>query len=91
VNRELEVRLGSRNNGPIEFVECEPAVEALVDVLDRYTKEFPNDGLLALWIDDALAGAMHTYSKAKIPVSIILGNSNEIHIPLMSSAPRLEC
>jgi hypothetical protein len=70
VNRELEVRLGSRANGPIEFLERGPAVEALVDVLNRYTKEFPNDGLLKLWIDDALAGAVHTYSKANIPVSI---------------------
>jgi hypothetical protein len=69
VNRELEVRLGTRAHGPIEFVERGPAVEALVDVLDHYTKEFPNDGLLAKWIDDALAGAIHTYSRANMPVS----------------------
>jgi len=69
VNRELEVRLGTRANGPIEFVERGPAVEALVDVLDQYTGTFPHDGLLAKWIDDALAGVMHTYSKANMPVS----------------------
>jgi hypothetical protein len=31
INRELEVRLGTRANGPIEFVERGPSVEALVD------------------------------------------------------------
>lgn len=70
MNRELEVRLGTRANGPIEFVERGPQVEALVGVLDHYSRPFPNDTLLATWIDDALAGAIHTFLKANMPVSI---------------------
>jgi hypothetical protein len=70
VNRELEVRLGTRANGPIEFTERGPQVEALVGVLDHYSRQFPNDMLLARWIDDALAGAIHTFSKANVPVGI---------------------
>jgi hypothetical protein len=69
VNRELEVRLGTRANGPIEFVERGPQVEALVGVLDHYLTQFPHDTLLAAWIDDSLAGAIHTYSKANTSVS----------------------
>jgi len=69
VNQELEVRLGMRANGPIEFVERGPAVEAPVNVLDQYTRQFPCNGLLAKWIDDAIAGATHTFSKASMPVS----------------------
>jgi hypothetical protein len=70
VNRELEVRLGTRANGPIEFVEWGPQVEALVGVLDHYSTQFPHDALLAAWIDDSLAGVIHTYSKANTPVSM---------------------
>jgi hypothetical protein len=33
-------------------------VEALVGVLDWYTKEFPNDLLLVRWVDDAMAAIM---------------------------------
>jgi hypothetical protein len=82
VNRELEVRLGTHANGPIEFVERGPQVEALVGVLDRYSTQFPDDILLATWIDDALAGAIHTYSKANAPVRvqvfIIDANTNTV-------------
>ena len=69
VNRELEVQLGTRADGPIEFFERGLAVEALVGVLDRYIRQFPEDELLKIWVDDALAGAKHTYSKANLPVS----------------------
>ena len=70
VNRKLEVRLGTCSNGPIEFVERGPQVEALVGVLDHYSTQFPDDILLTTWIDDVLAGAIHTYSKANVPVSM---------------------
>ena len=51
-------------------MERGPQVEALVGVLDHYSTRFPDDILLATWIDDALAGAIHTYSKANVPVSM---------------------
>ena len=68
VNQQLKIQLGSRANGPIEFTEWGPPVEALVSVLDRYTKDFLNDVLLEKWVDDALAGAIHTFSKLEMPV-----------------------
>jgi hypothetical protein len=68
VNRQLEIRLGTRANGPIEFTERGPPVEALVSVLDRYIKDFPNNLLLEKWVDDALAGAIHTFTKLGTPV-----------------------
>ena len=94
VNRELEVRLGTHANGPIEFVERGPQVEGLVEILDHYSKQFPDDILLATWIDDALAGAMHTYSKANLPVSmqftkylrIIIAKTN-VFDPVMQQLP----
>ena len=71
INRELEVRLGTRANGPFEFLERGPAVQELVSVLGHYTQQYPDDTLLSKWLDDALAGAIHTYSKAQVPVSFI--------------------
>jgi hypothetical protein len=70
VNRELECRLGTRANGPIEFTERGPPVEALAVVRDKYTKQFPNDVLLAQWVDDALAGVIHTFHKLQTPVYV---------------------
>src|SRR5882762_10481859 len=70
MNQELESQLGSHANGPIEFTERGALVEAIVRVLDRYTKEFPNDLLLLQWVDDAIAGAIHTFSE-QTPVSVV--------------------
>lgn len=75
VNRELEVRLGTRANGPIHFIERGPAVKALVSVLEKYTRAFPNNLLLQTWVDDALKGAENTFAKANLPVS--LPNAND--------------
>jgi hypothetical protein len=87
VNHELEVRLGTRANGPIEFVERGPQVEALVGVLDHYSTRFPHDTLLAKWIDDALAGATHTYSKANTRVSMQFTKQLRSLSKLMCSTP----
>ena len=69
VNRQLEIRLGTRADGPIEFTERGPPVEELANVLNRYLNDFPNNVLLEKWVDDALAGALHTFSKLETPVS----------------------
>jgi hypothetical protein len=71
VNQQLEIRLGTRADGPIEFTERGPPVEALVNVLDRYTKDFPKNVLLEKWVDDALAGAIHTFLKLETPVRVL--------------------
>ena len=91
VNRELECRLGSRANGPVEFTERGAPVEALVGVLDRYTKEFPNDLLLARWVDDAIAGAIHTFSKLQTPVRVLSVLNSRVFYVFAPVAPRLEC
>lgn len=71
VNRELEVRLGTRAHGPIDLTERGPALEFLVEVLDRYIKIIPGDNtLLVEWVDDILAGAVQTYTKHAVVVSL---------------------
>jgi len=71
-------------------------VEALVEVLDHYSTWFPDNIFLATWIDDALVGAIHTYSKANVPVSmqftkhlqIIIAKTNMFD-PVMQQLPDL--
>jgi len=53
---------------PSSFFEHGPVVEALTGVLNQYMRQFPNDKLLKNWVDNALAGAEHTYLKANLPV-----------------------
>jgi len=91
INRELECRLGTRAHGPIEFTERGPAVEALVEVLTKYMKEFPDDVRLAKWVEDALAGAIYTYQKWQTPVCHPLFVHNDAFIDVLAPvAPRLE-
>src|SRR5882724_1291714 len=71
VNRELECRLGPWANGPIEFTERGLPVEALAMVLNDYTNQFPDDILLAKWVDDALLGVKHTFHKLKTLVCVV--------------------
>ena len=71
-------------------------VEALVGVLDHYSTWFLDDILLATWIDDALVGALHTYSKANVLVSMtftkhlrIIIVKNKVFDPVMQQLPDL--
>ena len=56
VNRQLKIQLGTCANGPIEFTEQGPSVEALVSVLNQYTKDFPNNLLLGKWVHQQTQG-----------------------------------
>ncbi|KAG2158711.1 uncharacterized protein EDB93DRAFT_1076704, partial [Suillus bovinus] len=56
VNRELEVRLGSRVDG-LKLVERGPEMEAIVHVFETWTKKFPGDVILEKWVDDTLEAA----------------------------------
>ncbi|KAG1838200.1 hypothetical protein DFJ58DRAFT_861777 [Suillus subalutaceus] len=56
VNRELEVRLGSRVNG-LKLVERGPEMEAIVHVFETWTKKFPGDVILEKWVNDTLEAA----------------------------------
>ncbi|KAG1856713.1 hypothetical protein F4604DRAFT_1685363 [Suillus subluteus] len=56
VDRELEVRLGSRVNG-LKFVERGPEMEAIVHVFETWAKKFPGDVILEKWVNDTLEAA----------------------------------
>ncbi|KAG1827904.1 hypothetical protein EV424DRAFT_1555001 [Suillus variegatus] len=56
VNRELEVRFGSRAGG-LKMVERGPETEAVVDVLETWIKKYPGDILLEKWTYDILEAA----------------------------------
>lgn len=91
VNRELECRLDTGVHGPIKYTEWDPAVEVLVAVLAKYTKEFPDSMLLANWVEDMLAGAIYTYQKWQTPVCHPLYFHRDVFIDMLAPvAPRLE-
>ena len=48
INQELECRLGTHTNGPIEFTERGSPLEGPVKVLDQYVNEFPEHTLLQI-------------------------------------------
>ncbi|KAG1844863.1 hypothetical protein F4604DRAFT_1662817, partial [Suillus subluteus] len=56
VNRELEVRFGSRA-GDLKIVERGPETEAVVDVLETWIEKYPGDILLEKWVYDTLEAA----------------------------------
>ena len=56
VNRELEVRLGSRINGH-KLVERGPEMEAVVPVLKTWVEKYPGDIILEKWVCDILEAA----------------------------------
>lgn len=56
VNRELEVRLGSRING-LKLVERGPEMEAIVPVLKTWVEKYPGDIILEKWVCDTLKAA----------------------------------
>ena len=57
VNRELEVRLGSRANGPVELKEKGPSISSLADILEKYLTQYPNSVLIRKWLVDILESA----------------------------------
>lgn len=69
VNRELEVRLGSRANGPIHLKERGTSIAALANVLERYLLRYPKSAILQEWVSDILASAQSAFEHAKVEVS----------------------
>ena len=57
--------------GPIEFTKWGLPVEVLAMVLNNYTNQFPDDILLAKWVDDTLLGVKHTFHKLKTLVLLV--------------------
>jgi len=66
VNWELKCQFG-----PIEFTKWGLPVEVLAMVLNNYTNQFPDDILLAKWVDDTLLGVKHTFHKLKTLVCVV--------------------
>jgi hypothetical protein len=69
VNRELEVRLGSRAVGPVVLKERGPGITALPVALERYLTKYPDSVLLRKWLEDLLVLAKASYEPQKEPVS----------------------
>ncbi|KAI0054381.1 hypothetical protein BV25DRAFT_1806052 [Artomyces pyxidatus] len=67
VNRQLEVKFGTRSNGLITFTERGPDLVAVVDVLEKYLVECPEPIILEKWLEDLMAAAKATYLTANIP------------------------
>ncbi|TBU55069.1 hypothetical protein BD310DRAFT_1041341 [Dichomitus squalens] len=71
INRQLEVRLGTRTTGrrnTFVLQERGPGTVALVDVLRKYTTQFPEDVLLQKWVDDACRAAENAYDDAGVKI-----------------------
>jgi hypothetical protein len=70
VNRQLEIRFGPRNNGPVILKEQGIGLEGVVDVLQSNIDRRAHLGeimLLHKWLDDLIAAAVHAYSAADVP------------------------
>ncbi|KIK93575.1 hypothetical protein PAXRUDRAFT_12564 [Paxillus rubicundulus Ve08.2h10] len=65
VNRQLEVRLGHRNNGPVKFKERGPGLLPVVTVLENYLNDFPGSVILMKWLDDLICSAQQAFENAK--------------------------
>ncbi|KAF8132391.1 hypothetical protein EV363DRAFT_1328147 [Boletus edulis] len=68
INRELEIRLGSRAKGPIKFKEWGPGLEAVVPVLRQYLTVVPESILLRKWLSDLTEAALLVFKEANLPI-----------------------
>ncbi|KAG1765413.1 hypothetical protein EDD22DRAFT_880662, partial [Suillus occidentalis] len=66
INRELEVRLGSRVDD-LKLVERGPEMEAIVHVFETWTNKFPGDVFLEKWVDDAIEMYATIHGKPETP------------------------
>ena len=69
VNRQLEIQLGHRNNGPVQLKERGPSIVAVISVLNRYLTKLPTSVILKKWVDDLICSAELVYEEAKCSVS----------------------
>ena len=69
INRELEIRLGSRGNGSLTFRERGIGLNPLADVLKSALERYPSSVLLLKWLDDLLEASKTAYTVAGIAVS----------------------
>jgi hypothetical protein len=68
INRELEIRLGSRSMGPLVLNERGPGMIALADVLGKYLAKYPESVILEKWVSDMTEYAELAIKSADIQV-----------------------
>ena len=92
VNRELEVRLGSRAKGPIRLTERGPGLNCVVDVLGKYLTEFPKSIILQKWVSDLMESAKTVYEEAGIPVcAVSIGHRGSQSLNDITASPAERC
>lgn len=69
INRRLEITFGSRQNGPVVFVERGPGIAGVVSVLQTHLSKDPASAILQKWVDDLTVAAELHFSRSGIPVS----------------------
>jgi hypothetical protein len=75
LNRELELRMGQRDKGPVSFKERGPSLNAVTDVLGGFLDQYhesPETVLLVKWVDDLTIAAVAAFKTAGIEVSSFL-------------------
>lgn len=73
INRQLEIRLGHRNNGPILFTEQGPGLSKLTNLFEQWFGELSSDPevlILHKWLDNLIAAAEHAYNSTNTMVSV---------------------
>jgi hypothetical protein len=69
VNRQLEIWLGHRKDGPVVLTERGPGITAVVAVLEDYLAQLSQSVILKKWLDDLLASAALAFQTVGCPVS----------------------
>ena len=75
INRQLEIHLGHRNNGPIIFSERGPGRHKFADLFESWLNELASDPeilILSKWLDDLIEAAENVYRTSNAMVLIIV-------------------
>ncbi|KAI5990480.1 hypothetical protein EDD15DRAFT_2198064 [Pisolithus albus] len=95
INRQLEIRLGHWNNGPILFTEQGPSLCKLTDLFEEWFGHLSSDPeipILHKWLDDLITAAENAYSSTntKLPEVMLdrAVNAPPADIPVICSTKR---
>ncbi|KAF9237835.1 hypothetical protein BU15DRAFT_15441, partial [Melanogaster broomeanus] len=61
INRQFEVRLGHRRDGPVRFKERGPGLSAIIAVLGNYLTQHPESVIMKKWLDDLILSAEQAF------------------------------
>ncbi|KAI6018849.1 hypothetical protein EDC04DRAFT_2576215 [Pisolithus marmoratus] len=71
INRQLEIRLGHRHNGPIQFIEQGPDLNELANLFKLWLTDLASDPevpILHKWLDDLIMAAENAYNSTNTKV-----------------------